>query len=202
MQICQKLKQFSLACLIVTGILTSPSALSALVEAPLPSNTYITMNGFDWAWGASCVSKNASDCDTIDDSYQQALGWSIAQASDMPLAPTALDFLFAGANVPFGGVDPVSGAAFEYTNSVYTDAASAGACASSYFTLGDGNNTCDWSNGSGQGQNTSGWYNENGESNFFADVLYVREAVVPVPAAVWLFSTALITVVGFKRRNR
>lgn len=146
---------------------------------------------------------SAPDCDTIDAAFQTALGWRIAEASDMAIAPTALDFLFPGANVPFNGVDPVSGAGFEFLNPAYTNAASAGACASSYFTLGDGNNTCDWSNGCSQNNNTVGWYNQNGESRFFADVLFIRNVPeVPVPAAICLFSSGLIGLISIARRKK
>jgi hypothetical protein len=184
------------------------SSNAALIDAPLPTNTYITLNGFDWAWGASCITKGASDCDTPSFGFQQALGWDIAQSTDMALAPTALDFLFPGANVPFNGVDPVSGASFAYLNDAYTDAQSAGACATAYFTLGDGvgvaqGNSCDWYNGGDQNVNTLGWFNQNGESNFYADVLFVRQvSVIPVPAAVWLFGTALIGLFGFSKRRK
>lgn len=82
---------------------------------------------------------------------------------------------------------------------------SAGACASAYFTLADGNNSCDWFNGSGQDTNTVGWFNQNGENSFFADVLFVRDSVmdpVPVPGAAVLLGSALAGFAGFKRRRK
>ncbi|MEM7304497.1 MAG: VPLPA-CTERM sorting domain-containing protein [Pseudomonadota bacterium] len=180
----------------------STASYAALIETELPNNAFITFNNFDWAWGASCITKNAGDCDTIDSSFQEGLGWRIATSQDMSLAPAATDFLFEGGNVPFDGIDPVSGAAFEFLNDVYLNAESAGACASSYFTLGDGRNTCDWQNGGGQDVNSNGWYTQNGETRFFADVLFIRDtAIVPVPAAVWLLGSAMIGLIGYSKRK-
>jgi hypothetical protein len=176
------------------------SANAALFDVPLPSNTFITLNGFDWAWGASCAENFATGCDTLSFAFQTGEGWSIAQASDMTNAPTALDFLFPGANVPFNGADPVTGATFGFLNSAYTGD---GACATAYFTLGDGDIDCGWSNGGGQNIGTEGWFNQNGETRPFAEVLFVRGiSEVPVPAAFWLFGTALIGFVGMSRRRK
>ncbi|MBC7780104.1 MAG: PEP-CTERM sorting domain-containing protein [Proteobacteria bacterium] len=161
-------------------------ANGALLDVPVPANAYITLNGFEWAWGASCTSKGAGDCDTPAFGYQLTQGWRVAVASDMGLAPTALNFLFPGANVPFNGSDPVSGARFDFLNAAYTNAASAGACATAYFTNADGNNSCDWFNGGGQNVNTVGWFNQNGEANFFAEMLFIRTTnvtAIPLPAS-------------------
>lgn len=194
--------KFKFLAIIGSLALGCSSGMAALIETALPTNTYISLNGYDWAWGASCITKGATDCDTLDFSYQQSLGWSIAESSDMAIAPTALDFLFLGANVAFNDVDPISGAAFGFVNANYTNAASDGACATAYFTLGDGENNCDWGNGSGQNNNTSGWYNQNGELDFYAEVLFIRNAsAVPIPAAAWLFGSALVGLVGFKRKK-
>lgn len=190
--------------LLVTPFIASTlmsSANAALVQTPLPVNAYITLNGFDWAWGASCSSRSAADCDTPDYAFQISLGWRVAQASDMALAPMAANFLFSGANVPFNGRDPISGAGFDYLNSAYINRASEGACANSYFTLGDGSNTCDWGNGGGQFLNTSGWLNQNGEDRFFADVLFIRStSPVPEPNTYVLFCAGLLGV-GMLRRQ-
>ena len=197
-QAASRRRVFVAAAFIATALL-APTAQAALLETPLPSNAYITLNGFQWAWGSSCTQRDASDCDTPDIGFQQALGWRVAEASDMAIAPTALDFLFPGANVPFNGTDPVSGAAFEYLNAAYTSAASAGACASSYFTLGDGNNTCDWVNGNGQNVNTVGWFNQNGQSAFVSEMLFVR--AVPEASSGAMLALGLAALALARRRR-
>lgn len=178
-----------------------PSSQAALFDVPLPNNAFITLNGFDWAWGANCNANEGTGCDTLDFAFQTGQGWRIAEAGDMDLAPLATDFLFDGANVPYNGVDPITGASFS-SGGTYDMEMSAGACASAYFTSGDGAIQCNFGNGSGQNINTNGWFNQNGESRFFADVLFVRDGtVIPVPAAVWLFGSSLIGLVGLARRR-
>jgi hypothetical protein len=191
----------------MTLALSATFAQGALLDVPVPTNAYIKLNGFDWAWGGNCASNGGTGCDTLSFAFQQTQGWRIAVASDMPLAPTALNFLFAGANVPFNGTDPVSGARFDFVNAAYTNAGLAGACASAYFTLGDSENSCDWGNGGGQNVNTIGWFNQNGETNFFAEVLFIRDpgaTVIPLPAtfAPLLAGLALIGGVAHRRRER
>jgi hypothetical protein len=184
---------------LVMGLVT-PMAQAALIDAPLPANAYITRNGYDWAWGANCSSMGAPDCSPLEFGFQSSQGWRIAQASDMALAPTAMDFLFAGANVPFNGTDPVSGSSIDLVNEAYLNAASSGACASSYFTLGGEYNTCDWINGSGQdvSTNTLGWFNQNGENNFYAEVLFIRSVPEPATAVLFFLGAVLLLTLGRK----
>ncbi len=129
---------------------------AALVETPLPSNTYITFDGLEWAWAYPFPATYPG----FDLSYQSQFGWRLPTAAELDNAPTAMDFLFPDANVPFisdpskwttGGPsapDPISGAYFSTTNPAYVTAASAGACATPYFSGGYTN--CDWADGNGQ----------------------------------------------------
>ena len=179
------------------------SSKAAKLDEPVPINAYITLNGYDWAWGSNCSRNEGTGCDTLDFAYQATQGWRIAMETDMSKAPRAVDFLFPGGNVPFNGVDPVSGAKFNLTNSAYTSANSDGACASSYFTKGDGSNACNWFNGSGQNTNTLGWFNQNGESRIFADVIFVRDiSPIPEPSAFALLALGFIVVATVAKPRR
>jgi len=161
---------------------------AATVNQPLPTNAYIVQNGLDWAW--------ASPLPGADLSYQSAFGWRLPTASELLHVPLATDFLFAGANTPFGGFDAV-GDHFDLVDQTYYDAASAGACAAVYFSNAS---WCDWINGHGDFAGAPG-----ASSN--ADQLVVRTAiaaVTPIPPALPLFSTAIVGMVGlgWKRRRR
>jgi hypothetical protein len=107
------------------GVTTSANA----INAPVPTNAYLVENGLDWAWAyplpADC-GQNFSPCPGFDLSYQSQFGWRLPTAQELANPPLATNFLFAGANVPFSGTDPVSGAFFNATNAAYSAAASAG----------------------------------------------------------------------------
>jgi hypothetical protein len=79
-----------------------------------------------------------------------------------------------------GGTDPVSGASFAATNPAYTAAASAGACATPYFSTVFQH--CDWQDG--LGQPFGPWVGLPGAPSF-GDQLVVRfdSAAVPGPIA-------------------
>ena len=95
------------------------------------------------------------------------------------MAPLATDFLFPGANVPFNGTDPVSGATFQVTNAVYEAADSAGACATPYFSTLYSH--CDWQDGLGQPEGP--WAGMPGAQSF-ADQLVVRTDPSAVPGPI------------------
>jgi hypothetical protein len=162
------------------GVTTSANA----INVPVPTNAYIVEHGLDWAWAyplpADC-GQNFSPCPGFDLSYQSQFGWRLPTTQELANAPLATNFLFAGANVPFSGTDPVSGAFFNATNAAYSAAASAGACATPYFSTGgfffpD----CDWQDG--LGQPLGPWAGMPG-AYFLADQLVVRAESVPGPIA-------------------
>jgi hypothetical protein len=163
---------------------------AATMDAPVPTNAYIVKNGLDWAW--------ASPLAGADLSYQGGLGWRLPTADELAFAPFATDFLFAGANAPFNGSDPISGSYFDYLDATYTAAASAGACAAAYFSS---YTWCDW--GNGKGEFAGPWAGMAGASGL-ADQLVVRvAAVTPIPAALPLFASALggLGFIGWRRNK-
>ena len=126
------------------SLMVSAQAKAAFIDAPLPSNTYITFNNLEWAWAYPFP----ATYDGFDLSYQRQFGWQVPKGAEMASAPNATNFLFAGANVPYNGTDPVSGANFTatgYSGSPYLSAMSAGACATSYFSTLYSN--CDFQDG-------------------------------------------------------
>ncbi len=163
-----KLKRhWLLAALLSTGFVSGGHA--SIINSPVPSNAFITFGGLQWAW--------ASPLPGADLSYQGGLGWRLPTLLELAMAPDATDFMFAGANVPVGGFDLVSGASFHATNSNLTGAA---ACATPYFS-----NTylfCDWAEG--KGQNANGWAGEKGADGSAAEQLVVRQTPEPVSSAL------------------
>jgi hypothetical protein len=79
-----------------------------LIETPLPTNAYITFDDLNWAWAYPFPATYPG----FDLSYQSQFGWRLPTTAEIDNAPTAMDFLFPGANVPFGspgsGVDPLT----------------------------------------------------------------------------------------------
>lgn len=170
--------------------LSSPLS-AAIINSPVPSNAYITHNGYEWAW--------AYPLPGADLSYQGTQGWRIPTPAELALAPLATDFLFAGGNVPFNGTDPVSGAFFGATNANYTLAGSAGAVAVPYFS----NNYlhADWQDG--LGQPFGPWFGMAGAAGF-GDQLVIRDlAAVPEPASMLAWGLiAGVGAVGCRLRKR
>jgi hypothetical protein len=131
--------------------------VKAVINAPLPASAYITHNGLEWAW-ASPV--NYQESLSWDFSVQGPLGWRYPTAAELLQAPGGMDFLFSGANVPFNGIDPVSGARFEYLSAEYLTAQSAGACASPYFQNSYAH--CDFGNAPDQSLGPLPWAGQPG----------------------------------------
>lgn len=179
------LKKFLLAATVLVSV---PAA--AAVNLPIPANAYITMGGLDWAWAIPLP--GASFPNAL--SYQGSQGWRLPTAQELAAAPLATDFLFAGANVPFNGTDPLSGSHFSATNGAYTGA---GACAAGYFDTPYTH--CDWQDGLGQ---TYGPWAGMPNAQSFADQLYVRDAnAIPEPAT-WAMLIVGFGLVGLAARRR
>jgi len=187
-----QLRNLSASLAIVAALsFGGPAQSAVLVNGPLPTNAYITFNGLDWAWANPWpyTDPNAQ----WDLSVQAAFGWRIPTLAELALAPAAAQFAFAGANVPLGGSDPVSGAVFQ-AGSPGQDAA----CATPYFS----NRTwCDWQDGRG-GALGWDWYGSpaNVQNGFPYDTIVVRNGV-PEPAALALFGLGLAGL-GFSRRKK
>jgi len=123
---------------------TAHLAHAALFDTPIPSSTYITVGGNDWAWGYPVRASGVGGFfpfPAADLSYQSTQGWRIPTVSEMTgAALTSTNFLKPGGNVPAGGTDPVTGSEFSGL-----DNPGAAACATAYFMPATAtNNWCDW----------------------------------------------------------
>lgn len=184
------LKKLLLGSVLAIATLSGGMASAATYNQPVASNAYITYGGLDWAWASPIA-------EAIDFSFQGAFGWRMATAAEMLLAPLASAFQFAGANVAYGGSDPVSGSVFAFTDANLTGDA---ACAAAYFSSTYVH--CDWGNGPDNLANPLPWAGQPG-AEWFSETLVVRDAVapVPVPAGIGLLALALASLVGLRRRS-
>jgi hypothetical protein len=179
-----KTKVLGLVTIAPMAALFSVQSKADLIETPLPTNAYIVFAGLDWAWAYPFPASYSG----FDLSYQSQFGWRLPTAAELANAPNATDFLFAGANVPFygtgspySGTDPISGAYFSTTNAAYVSAASAGACATPYFSTLYYN--CDWADGNGQSNYGNVWAGTPG-SYPWSDQLVVRDITASVPGPI------------------
>lgn len=184
-----------LALAIISGAVLSvadPGAWATL-QAPLPTNAYISENGYDWAWAFPLPASYG-----LDLSYQSSFGWRIPTAQELTFAPLATDFLFAGGNVPFNGRDPVSGASFAAVNSASISAQSAGAVATPYFSSSFFH--ADWQDGLGQPDGP--WAGMAGAPPSWGDQLVIRASSVPEPATWSLLVLGFVALLGGWRLRR
>ena len=190
----RSLSRSALGAAVVAFSLASPAS-AALVNTPLPANAFINFGGLDWAWAYPVQAGGFSVFPPADLSFQAPLGWRIPTLAELAAAPDAVDFLFAGANVPFLGTDPVSGAVFQAQTGSYTGD---GACATPYFSSSFVH--CDW----GDGQPNNPWAGLPG-SSVYGDQLFVRDTAQPpaaAPGPLPIFGAAAAFGFSRKLRNR
>ena len=192
------------------------AAHAALVNAPLPTSAYITFGGYDWAWAFPVAPDgvfgrgSTSSQYFIDLSYQAQFGWRLPTAAEMLLAPDAVDFKFAGANVKAGtGTDPVTGAYFQAGDGSVFHVGADAACAVAYFSTSY--RFCDWV--SGNGPAADGFWVPglpygfgSGQQTTGADTLVIRAAstgsAVPEPGTLTLAGLSLSALWAVRRRLR
>lgn len=152
----------------------------AILNVPVPANATITHAGLQWAWVSPLGTGN-----DVDLTFQGTLGWRLPTAAELAAAPTAAQFVFAGANANLNGTaDPASGANWQFTNGMQGFAALATPYFSNSFLHGDFCN----GPGSGCGLNELPW-----NSGSFSEFVVVRGVMAGVPEpATWA-----ILVLGF-----
>ncbi len=194
----KKLLVFCISILIAVFVVFT-YAQAAFINTPVPDNAYIEKNGFDWAWASPISGDGSGTGIFLDLSFQSAVGWHLPTSEELALAPLVTDFVFAGANVPLGGVDPVSGATFHFPTANLTGAA---ANAVPYFNTEYHHG--DWTDAPGSGSTYSmAWNGMGGETySYLAEFLVVRPASVPEASTLLLLGSGLIGLFAGRKMFR
>lgn len=84
------MRKFLLATAAVAAAFAAAPAM-AVINAPVPTDNYITVGGLDWAWAAPCAAYGPS-CGVVDMSYQSTQGWRFPTLAEFLARPDPLDF--------------------------------------------------------------------------------------------------------------
>ncbi len=181
------MKLLKFAATLATAAFSLTAAMAGPINSPVPTNAYIVQGDLDWAWAYPCPGISACGFGVpIDLTYQSTQGWRFPTLEEFLLHPSAQDFLFAGANVPAGGSDPISGAVFQ-AGPPNVD----GACATPYFSPSFLH--CDFGDG-----NANSWASSP-EEQTLSEQLLVRShrAAVPEPSTLAMIAVALLSLLTF-----
>ena len=169
------LKKTIFTAMLVSAILFSAHASAAAITTDLASDTYVTNNGLDWTW-ASPVADSSYCCGSTLKAPSFHSGWRYATETELGYLDTILDLFFTVNGSPINSVsyweDSVS----------WVDASNwnAGQIASGI-------------NNVALGKTYQGWF----------ETVYVRDvSAVPVPAALFMFTPALLGFMGFRRKAK
>ncbi|HKX64965.1 MAG TPA: hypothetical protein VJM78_06610, partial [Rhizomicrobium sp.] len=80
------LNKAALPAAILLALVAAP-AQAAFINAPVPTNAYITFGSFDWAWANPCAPSGG--CGDIDLSYQSTQGWRLPTLDEVLAGPSA-----------------------------------------------------------------------------------------------------------------
>ena len=167
---------------LLLGAQANWSPAFAVTDTPLPTNAFITFNGYDWAWASPCAPSAATDfCAAYptDLSYQGTLGWGLPTEAEINAAVAAAGGLTGWANlfVFSGAYKSVGGKGFQDF-----------ACAATFFT---NLTNCDYTDVTSIGD----IYNYTGPGAYgpdsYQETFALRQTAVPLPAALPFFASGL-----------
>jgi hypothetical protein len=161
-------------CALASGAATLCVAVpaAAQINAPVPTDNYITFMGNDWAWASPCPPSGGfggttcGDGSLLDLTYQGTQGWRLPTAAELATGPTVADF-----NTPGG---------FK--------------CASAWFT--SSYTWCDYGDAAG-----GAVFGTPGGNVWYAETWVIRAGAVP-EAASWAMMVGGFGLIGGAMRNR